>query len=349
MAPRVAVIPGDGIGPEVTSVAVEVADAALARTGAAVAWTWLPWGSEHWLASGRMMPEDGLELLARYDAILLGAVGDPRIPDHLTLHGLLLPIRRRFDLYLGVRPVRLFEGVSSPLVRPGNIDLVIYRENTEGEYADVGGRVHQGTDSETAVQANVFTRRGCRRVMEAAFEAARERRGQVTSVTKSNAQAHGMVLWDEVFESVAAAYPDVATRTLLVDAAAFELVRRPDRFDVLVASNLFGDILSDLAAGVAGGLGLAPSGNVNPDRNVPSMFEPVHGSAPDIAGRGIANPIGAVLSAAMALDHLGLPDGARAVRNAVAQVLAPGGPRTPDLGGTRDTGAVAQALIAALD
>jgi tartrate dehydrogenase/decarboxylase/D-malate dehydrogenase len=346
----VALLPGDGIGPEVIDAAVAVVEAAPRDGEVTFEWTRLPWGSDYYLSHGRMMPVDGIEQLRGFDAILLGAVGDPRLADHLTLHGLLLPIRREFDQYLCVRPARLYSGLPSPLrgFPPGTIDLVICRENTEGEYADVGGRLYPGTDAETALQTNVFTKRGCRRIIEAAFELAQRRRGHVTSITKSNAQAYGMVLWDETFLEVARRYPEVAHRSLLVDAAAMDLVRRPDQFDVVVASNLFGDILSDLAAAVVGGLGLTASANLNPARTGPSMFEPVHGSAPDIAGRGIANPIATVLAAAMMLDHLGQGESARAIERSVEQVLAAGAVRTPDLGGTATTKQMTQALIAAL-
>lgn len=330
--------------------AVEVVEVALARDGAIYEWVRFPWGSDYYFTSGRMMPEDALDQLRGFAAILLGAVGDPRLPDNATLNGLLLPIRRGFDQYLCIRPLRLYRGVRSPLVgvEAGGIDLVIYRENTEGEYADIGGRVHCGGDSEVAIQASVFTRRGCRRVIEAAFVAARSRRGRVTSITKSNAQAYGMVLWDEVFAEVASRYPTVEARSLLVDAAAMELVRRPSGFDVIVASNLFGDILSDLAAALAGGVGLAPSGNINPDLGTPSMFEPVHGSAPDIAGKGIANPVATILAAAMMLDHLGAKPVAAYVRVAVEKVLAVGKIMTPDLGGRATTRDVTKAIVAAL-
>lgn len=348
---RVAVIPGDGIGPEVVNAAIQVIDAAAAATGAAVDWVRFPWGSEYFLRHGRMMPEDGLDQLRDCDAILLGAVGDTRVPDHVTLHGLLLPIRRGFDQYLCLRPVRLHAGVRSPLrnaaARP--IDMVIVRENTEGEYADVGGRMYPGTEAELAVQSNVFTRRGCRRIMEAAFQIASRRRRHVTSVTKSNAQAYGMVLWDEVFREVATEHPDVETRSVLVDVAAMDMVRDPSRFDVIVASNLFGDILSDLAAAIVGGLGLAPSGNINPARTAPSMFEPVHGSAPDIAGRGTANPVATALSGAMMLEHLGSLETAAVIRAAVDKVLESDGPRTPDLGGTGHTTDMTRVIIGALE
>jgi tartrate dehydrogenase/decarboxylase/D-malate dehydrogenase len=347
---RIALIPGDGVGPEVLDAALEVASVALERYGEKCEWVRFPWGSDYCLSSGRMMPEDALSELRGFAAILLGAVGDPRLPDNVTLNGLLLPIRRGFEQYLCIRPVRLYAGVRSPLagVGPGEIDLIIYRENTEGEYADVGGRLHRGTDAETAVQANVFTRRGCQRIIDAAFQAARSRRSRLASITKSNAQAYGMVLWDEVFVEVAKQYPDVETRSLLVDAAAMELVNRPASFDVIVASNLFGDILSDLAAALAGGVGLAPSGNVNPTRQYPSMFEPVHGSAPAIAGKGVANPVAAVLAAAMMLDHIGMTGAAKSMNGAVEKVLCRGESLTPDLGGTFGTRDLSRAIVNAL-
>jgi tartrate dehydrogenase/decarboxylase / D-malate dehydrogenase len=345
MARRIALIPGDGIGPEVIDAAIEVLDAALAQTSEQYDWVRFLWGSEHYLRAGRMMPNDALDQLRAYDAILLGAVGDPRVPDHITLHGLLLPIRRGFDQFLCVRPVRSYGAVATPLGRANRtIDMVVVRENTEGEYADVGGRLYTSTEGEVAVQSNVFTRRGCQRIIEAAFQLATTRQRHVTSITKSNAQRYGMVLWDEVFAHVAARHPEIETRSLLVDAAAMELVRAPERFDVMVASNLFGDILSDLAAAVTGGVGLAPSANVDPSRACPSMFEPVHGSAPDIAGRGSANPIAAILSGAMMLDHLGSTQAARLIRGAVDQLLDQAGPRTPDLGGTSSTIDVTRAL-----
>jgi tartrate dehydrogenase/decarboxylase/D-malate dehydrogenase len=347
---RVAVLGGDGIGPEVIDQAVRVADAAARLDSAAVEWDRLPWSGAWYLKTGEMMPADGWDLLARHDAILLGAIGHPQVPDPITLHGLLLPMRRRFDQFVNLRPAYLFEGVQSPLrdKAPGSIDMVVYRENTEGEYAPVGGRLYPGTPHEVALQTNVFTRRGCERIMRAAFEGARRRRRKVTSITKSNAQTFGMVLWDEVFRAARADYPDVEANSLLVDAAAMDFVRRPEAFDVVVASNLFGDILTDLSAIVTGSMGLAASANINPERAFPSMFEPVHGSAPDIAGRGIANPLAAILSAGLLLDHLGLARGAAAVRRAVAAVLKAGRPRTPDLGGSAGTAEMGDAVLAAL-
>jgi tartrate dehydrogenase/decarboxylase/D-malate dehydrogenase len=347
---RIAVIAGDGIGPEVTAEAVRVAEAAARLEGAGLEWNRLPWGSAYYKETGKILPDDGWDVLGRHDAILMGAVGSPDVPDTVTVHSLLLPLRRKFDLYVNLRPAYLFDGVQSPLrdKAPGSIDMLVYRENTEGEYTPVGGRVYQGSPDEIAIQTSVYTRRGCRRIMRAAFDAARRRRRKVTSITKSNALVHGMVLWDEVFAEVAKDYPDVQAGSLLVDAAAMDFVRRPEAFDVVVASNLFGDILTDLSAIVTGSVGLAASGNLNPERTGPSMFEPVHGSAPDIAGKGIANPLAAVLSAGLMLDHLGLARAAAAVRRAVGAVLKVGRPRTPDLGGDARTAQVAEAVLEAV-
>jgi tartrate dehydrogenase/decarboxylase/D-malate dehydrogenase len=297
-----------------------------------------------------MMPASALDLLRSFDAILLGAVGHPDIPDHVTLGGLLLPIRRSFELYANVRPAMLYRGVESPLAgrEAGSIDMVVVRENTEGEYSPVGGFVYHHQPEEIAVQTAVFTRRGTERIIRYAFELARRRNGKkrVASITKSNAQAYGMVLWDRVFDAVAREFPDIETESLLVDAAAMNFVRRPESFDVVVASNLFGDILSDLSAVITGSIGLAASANLDPQRRGPSMFEPVHGSAPDIAGRGIANPLGAILSAAMMLDHMGQAEAARSVEGSVKAVLAAGSVRTPDLGGSSGTDEVAAAVAA---
>jgi tartrate dehydrogenase/decarboxylase/D-malate dehydrogenase len=347
---RIAVIGGDGIGPEVTDQAIRVVDAAAGLDQSVFVWDRLPWNSARYLREGRVMPEDGFEQLRRYDAILLGAIGWPGVPDHVTLHSLLLPLRRNFDLYVNLRPAYLYEGVPCPLrdKKPGSIDILVYRENTEGEYAPLGGRHYQGTPHELALQVALFTRRGCERIMRAAFEGARRRRRKVTSITKSNALGFGMVLWDEVFREVARDYPDVEASSLLIDAAAMDFVRRPETFDVVVASNLFGDILTDLSAIVTGSVGLAPSANLNPERRYPSVFEPVHGSAPDIAGKGIANPLAAILSAAMMLEHLGAFRAAVAIRQAVAEVLRRGQVRTPDLGGSASTQAMTDAVLACL-
>jgi tartrate dehydrogenase/decarboxylase/D-malate dehydrogenase len=350
-ASRIAVIGGDGIGPEVIDQAVRVATTAATKLDhAKLDWAHLPWSSAYYKQTGRMMPEDGWEQLQKHDAILLGAIGSKDVPDHITLHGLLLPMRRKFDQYVNLRPAYLFEGVESPLRDkvPGSIDMMVYRENTEGEYAPVGGRHYEGTAHEIAVQTSIYTRRGCERIMRAAFEGARRRRKKVTSITKSNAQIYGMVLWDEVFRGVSTEFPDIEASSLLIDAAAMDFVRKPESFDVVVASNLFGDILTDLSAMVTGSMGLAASANINPERKFPSMFEPVHGSAPDIAGKGIANPLAAILSSGMLLDHLGLTKSAAAVRKAVAVVLKAGSPRTPDLGGGAKTVEVAEAVLGAL-
>jgi len=348
----VAVVPGDGIGPEVVRAARRVLEAAGARHAIDFSFEEFDWGAEYYFQHGRMMPATALDLLRSFDAILLGAVGHPDIPDHVTLGGMLLPIRRGFDLYANVRPAALYRGVESPLAgrAAGSIDMVVVRENTEGEYSPVGGFVYHHQPEEIAVQTAVFTRRGTERIIRYAFELARRRNGKkrVTSITKSNAQAYGMVLWDRIFDAVAREFPDLETESLLVDAAAMNFVRRPDTFDVVVASNLFGDILSDLSAVVTGSIGLAASANLDPQRRGPSMFEPVHGSAPDIAGRGIANPLAAILSAAMMLDHLGEAEAARSVEEAVKAVRAAGTARTPDLGGSSGTEEVAAAVVARL-
>ncbi|MBZ5596594.1 MAG: tartrate dehydrogenase [Acidobacteriia bacterium] len=346
---HIAVIAGDGVGVEVIPQAKRVLDEAGRRRQFRLDYHDFDWGSDHYFRHGRMMPVDALELLRPSDAILLGAVGHPKIPDHVTLNGLLLPIRRAFDQFANVRPAVLFPGVESPLaLRKGErIDFVVVRENTEGEYAQVGGFVYHEQPEEVAIQTAVFTRRGIDRIVRFAFELARRRNGKkrVTSVTKSNAQGFGMVLWDRAFASGAAEFPDISTESLLVDAAAMNFIRRPESFDVVVASNLFGDILSDISAMIIGSMGLAASANLDPLRRYPSMFEPVHGSAPDIAGKGIVNPLATILSAAMMLDHLGEADAARRVERAIADVLAEGPVRTPDLGGKSSTVEVTDAIL----
>lgn len=348
---HIAVLEGDGIGPEVTREAIRATDAAMSREQAKIEWTHFPWGTDYFFEHGRMAPVDYLDQLAPFDAILLGAVGHPAVQDHVTLNGLLLPIRRRFEQYVCLRPAYLYPGVESPLRNkaPGSIDLLVFRENTEGEYVNVGGRVYAQSDDDIAIQTAVFTRRGCERIIRAAFEAASTRsRKRVASITKSNAQGFGMVLWDEVFSAVAKEYPEVTTESLIVDRSVMEFVRRPESFDVVVASNLFGDILTDLAAIIVGSMGLAASGNIDPTRKHPSMFEPVHGSAPDITGQGLANPLAAVLSAAMMLEHLHLRHAAEALHVAVKSLLANNGPRTPDLGGAAHTTQVGDAIVALL-
>jgi len=348
---RIAVIGGDGIGPEVTEEAVRVADAATKKKDfSPLEWNRLPWSTAFYKKTGRMVPEDGWEQLKEHDAILFGAVGTPDVPDHITVQGIILPMRRMFDQYVNYRPAYLFDGVPCPLKdkAPGSIDMAVFRENTEGEYAPIGGRLYPGTPHEVAVQTAVFTRRGTERIMRAGFEAARKRRKKVTSITKSNALPFSMVMWDEVFNEVRTDYPDVQANSLLVDAAAMDFVRRPETFDVVIASNLFGDILTDLSAIVTGSMGLAASANINPEREFPSMFEPVHGSAPDIAGKGIANPLAAILSVGLMLEHLGLEKPAKNVRNAVAKALKEGSSMPPDLGGKAKTTEVGAAVIAAL-
>jgi tartrate dehydrogenase/decarboxylase/D-malate dehydrogenase len=349
---KIAVIGGDGIGPEVIDQAIRAAEAAARKHDAAeLKWNKLPWSTAYYKQHGRMLPEDGWEQLKAYEAILFGAVGDPSVPDKITVHELLLPMRRKYDQYVNLRPAYLFAGVPCPLVgkKPGEIDMMVYRENTEGEYAPVGGNLYPGTENQIAVQTGVFTWKGCERILRAAFEGARKRtRKKLTSITKSNAQVYGMGLWDDVFEVVRKDYPDVQSSSLLVDAAAMDFVRKPESFDVVVASNLFGDILTDLSAAVTGSIGLASSANINPTKKFPSMFEPVHGSAPDIAGKGIANPLAAVLSAALMLDHLGLAKSAAAVRDAVAKVLADGKVQTPDLGGKATTTQMGDAVVNAI-
>ena len=349
---RIAVIGGDGIGPEVITHAMRAADAAAKKYDKAeLKFDPFLWSTEYYKRYGRMLPENGWDLLRPYDAILFGAVGSPDVPDKVTVNQLLLPMRRVFDQYVNLRPAYLFAGVKCPLVgkKPGDIDMMVYRENTEGEYAPVGGHVYAGTENEIAVQTGVFTRRGCERILRAAFDAARSRpRKTLTSISKANAQIFSMGLWDDVFNAVRKDYPDVKSSTLLVDAAAMDFVRKPETFDVVVASNLFGDILTDLSAAVTGSIGLASSANINPTKKFPSMFEPVHGSAPDIAGKGIANPMAAILSAGLMLNHLGLTASGMAVRDAVAKVLAAGEVRTPDLGGTATTTQIGDAVVAAV-
>ena len=345
---RIAVIPGDGVGIEVVAEGRKVLEAVAKRErNLRLRFTTFEWGSAYYKKRGRMMPADGLETLRRFHAIYLGAVGDPGVPDHITLQGLLLPIRRVFDQYANLRPAFLYPGVPTPLATkaPGSIDMLVVRENTEGEYADAGGRLYRGFPTEVAVQTNIFTRQGTERIIRFAFEQARSRRKHLTSVTKSNAMAHSMVFWDDVFREVARDYPDVQTSAMLVDAACMNFVRRPEIFDVVVASNLFGDILTDLSAAIVGGLGLAPAANLNPTRKFPSMFEPVHGSAPDIAGKGIVNPMAAILTAGMLLDFLGARRAASRIQKAVAAVLAEGEVRTPDLGGGSRTTEVTTAIL----
>jgi len=363
---RIALYPGDGIGPEVIAQAVRVLDAVQLRIGEetkspgsgtaelsnqsfSLEYDSIPWGADYWEEHGSVVPPDFLSILEGYDAILMGAVGDPaRIPDHVTVAP-LIAIRQTFDQYAAVRPARLYPGVPCPLgiADHEDIDLVVVRENSEGEYVDNGGRFKQGTQDEVATQTAVHTRKGIERILRFAFDLAAARRQHLTMVTKSNAMKYGFVLWDEVWEEVRQEYPSIATEKQHVDAAAMNFVRRPYELDVVVASNLFADILSDLAGGVTGSLGLAPSANINPDRTYPSLFEPVHGSAPDITGKGIANPIGAVLSAATMVEWLGESQAAAAMRQAVEATLVQGA-RTMDLGGSLTTVEMADAIISNL-
>ncbi|GAA4867290.1 tartrate dehydrogenase [Saccharopolyspora cebuensis] len=348
---RIAAIPADGVGPEVVAAGRTVLDALAARSGGAFAfdWTEFPWGCGYYEKTGLMMPEDGLDELADYDALYFGAVGWPSVPDHVSLWGLRLRICQNFDQWANVRPVRFHPGVVSPLRAADSteLDWVVVRENSEGEYAGLGGRnlAGRGPGNEVALQTALFTERGCERILRFAFDLARTRSEQkVSSVTKSNAQQYGMVLWDELFARVAPDYPDVATESVLVDAMSAKFVLHPEDLSVVVASNLNADILSDLGSALAGSLGLAASANLNPERRFPSMFEPVHGSAPDIAGRGVANPIGALGSAALMLDHFDLPAEAARLRAALDATTA-AGVLTPDVGGSAGTDDVVGAVL----
>jgi tartrate dehydrogenase/decarboxylase/D-malate dehydrogenase len=346
---RIASIPGDGIGPEVIAAGLEVLEVLAGRdAGFRLAVEHFPWSSDYYLAHGHYIPPGGLEALKSFDAIFFGAVGSTKVPDHVSLWGLRLPICQGFDQYANVRPARVLPGLQSPLVNGQAIDWVIIRENTEGEYSGNGGRVHRGLPEEVATETSVFTRRGVERIHRFAFELARKRpRKKLTLVTKSNAQRHGMVLWDEVFFAVAREYPDVATDRELVDAVTTRMVLKPQTLDVVVASNLHADILSDLAAALAGSLGVAPTANLNPERRFPSMFEPIHGSAFDITGKGVANPIATFWTAVMMLEHLGETAAAERLMRAIEKVTATG-EMTPDLGGKGTTKSVTAAVVAAL-
>jgi tartrate dehydrogenase/decarboxylase/D-malate dehydrogenase len=346
---HIAVIPGDGIGKEVISEGIKcLKTLSEIFEDLRFQFEYFPWGSDYYLQQGRMMPEDGLKILKGFDAIYLGAVGDPRIPDDVTLHGLLLPIKFGFDLYVGLRPVYLFPGIESPLanISEGEIDIVVIRENTEGEYSNIGGIVGIG-ERELAVQSGLFTRKGMERIITFAFGYAREKgRKKVTSVTKSNAQRYGMVLWDRIFKEVASRFPEINTESKLIDAACMDVVRNPKGYDVIVASNLFADILSDLTASVTGGLGLAPGGSFNPkDKTYPGFFDPVHGSAPDITGKGLANPLAAILTAKLMLDYLGEEEAANLLYQAVKKNLSDKKVRTIDLGGRSKTHDVGEDII----
>jgi tartrate dehydrogenase/decarboxylase / D-malate dehydrogenase len=346
----IAVIPGDGIGFEVVPEGIRVLEAAAKKHEFSFSWQYFDWSCETYQKSGRMMPADGLEQLRKFDAIYLGAVGHPDVPDHVSLWGLLIPIRRYFQQYANVRPVRLFQGIESPLknVEPRQIDFVIVRENNEGEYSEIGGRLYQNTPEEMAIQQTVFTRRGVDRILRYAFQLAASRRKHLTSATKSNGIIHTMPFWDERFREIAREFPGVQTDQFHIDILTAHFVRHPEWFDVVVGSNLFADILSDLGPAVAGSIGMAPSANLNPEKKFPSMFEPVHGSAPDIAGKGIANPIGQIGSGAMMLRHLGEESAARDVERAIESVLGESAIRTPDIGGRSTTSEMGKAIAEAL-
>ena len=343
---EIALIPGDGIGVDVTNAAMQVIEAAATRFGFALATQAFPWSCEYYLDEGRMMPENGIEILRGFDAIYLGAVGWPAtVPDSVSLHGLLLPIRKAFDQYANIRPHRLLAGVEGPLKSTG-FDILCIRENTEGEYSGAGGRVHQGKGNEVAVETTIFTREGVERILRFGFEQARKRRGHLTSVTKSNAQKYSMVFWDEMTRTLAGEYPDVTVSQMHIDAMAAKMVMAPQDLDVIVASNLFGDILTDLGAAIQGGLGFAASANINPDRTAPSMFEPVHGSAPDIAGKNIANPIAAIWSGAQMLEHLGEAEASVAVLAAIEAATAAGIGIRPGLNSTSE---ITEAILSAFE
>ncbi len=347
----IATIPGDGIGKEVVPEGIRVLDAVGSKFDIGFQWDVVDWSCEYYTKHGRMMPEDGLAQIEKHDAVFLGAVGFPGVPDHVSLWGLLIPIRRRFQQYINLRPVRLMPGVRSPLADrvPGDIDFYVVRENNEGEYSSIGGRMYEGTDQEFAVQETIFTRQGVDKVLKYAFQLAQSRpKKHLTSATKSNGISITMPYWDERVKAMASQFPDVHVDQYHVDILTAHFVQHPDWFDVVVGSNLFGDILSDLGPACTGTIGIAPSANLNPERAYPSMFEPVHGSAPDIAGRGIANPIGQIWSGAMMLDHLGHPEAAKAVMDAIESVLIEG-PRTPDMGGTATTEELGKAIATAIE
>jgi tartrate dehydrogenase/decarboxylase/D-malate dehydrogenase len=343
---KIATIPGDGIGTEVVPEGIRVLDAVAKRFGLKFEWDQFPWSCEYYLKTGAMMPPDGIAQIRNHDAVFLGAVGYPTVLDHVSLWGLLIPIRRHFQQYANVRPVRLMPGIVSPLANRniGDIDMIIVRENSEGEYSSIGGRFGEGTDNEIAVQESMFTRRGTDRILKYAYEYARSRpKKHLTSATKSNGITITMPFWDERVKAMSEHYPDVRTDQYHIDILTANFVLHPDWFDVVVGSNLFGDILSDLGPAIVGTIGIAPSANLNPEREYPSMFEPVHGSAPDIAGKGVANPIGQIWSGAMMLDHLGYPEAGAAVVSAIEAVLT-NGPRTREIGGTASTIEVGKAI-----
>ena len=348
---RIASIPGDGIGQEVIPAGIQVAEVLAQRFDFSIEFKHFDWSCQTYLSSGTMMPKDGLEQLQSFDAIFLGAVGRPSVPDHVSLWGLLIPIRRHFDQYVNIRPVRLLKGIESPLAGrgPEDIDFVIVRENCEGEYSESGGRIYAGTEQEIVLQESIFTRHGTDRILRYAFDLAKKRAGKLTSATKSNGIIHSMPFWDERVKAISSEYPDIELNQFHIDILTAHFVLHPDWFDVVVGSNLFGDILSDLGPAIAGSIGIAPSANINPQETYPSMFEPVHGSAPDIAGQGIANPIATIWTLAMMLEHLGESEAAQACEDAMETVLTAGPEsRTKDLGGTATTESCTEAVIQAL-
>lgn len=347
---KIAVIPGDGIGNEVIPEGIRVLQAAADKCGVQLNFEWFDWSCETYHQTGRMMPEDGLDQLSTFDAIYLGAVGFPGVPDHISLWGLLLPIRRAFNQYVNLRPVRLFDGVDCPLAgkNPGDIDFLVVRENVEGEYSNIGGIQYEGTDDELVIQQSVFTRKGTDRILKYAFELAQERKKHLSSATKSNGLFHSMPYWDGRVEALAKDYPEVEVDQFHIDIFAANLVRMPEYYDVIVGSNLFGDILSDLGPACTGTIAIAPSANINPEGEFPSMFEPVHGSAPDIAGQNVANPIGTIWAGAMMMQHLGCSDMHDLIMTAVEKVLANGTNLTRDMGGAASTQELGQAITDAL-
>ncbi|MCG5252237.1 tartrate dehydrogenase [Brevibacillus agri] len=347
---KIAVIPGDGIGPEVIQEGVKVLEKVVELTNVRFDFHYFPWGCEYYLQHGRMMAEDGIEQLRQFEAIYLGAVGFPGVPDHISLWDLLLKIRKEFDQYVNIRPITLLDGAPCPLKNTGKeqVDMLFIRENSEGEYAGAGDWLFKGKDNETVLQTSVFSRKGTERIIRYAFETARKTGKSLTSISKGNALNYSMVFWDQVFAEVASEYPDVPTHAYLVDAASMLMIKQPERFQVVVTSNLFGDILTDLGAALAGGLGLAAGANINPERTHPSMFEPIHGSAPDIAGKGIANPLAAIWSASQMLEFFGYEELAGSVLKAIEQVMVEGAVLTPDMGGKASTSEVGDRVVEVL-
>lgn len=344
---NIALLPGDGVGKEVIPQGMRVLQEISRLDGGFQLYAQeFPWGSEYYLQHGKMMPDNALEILKEFDAIYLGAIGHPEVPDHIGVSQVVFRIRQGFDQYVNLRPIKLLAGIESPLRKTtSDINMLFVRENTEGEYGDVGGVFMPGTPGETVLQTNVFTRKGTERIFRYAFELAQQRSGKLTSVTKSNALKHSMVFWDKICSEVASDYPKVAVRKVLVDAMAMFMVTIPEQFDVVVASNLFGDILTDLGAGLQGGLGFAPSGNINPEKQYPSMFEPIHGSAPDIAGKGIANPLATIWAGQMMIDHLGEKQAAQRLLRAIEGICQEGLIRTKDMGGEHSTADMGDAVI----